>query len=134
MMGIVYASYIKSSDAKVVATLVTGGVLMIIFALWESEIFVKLKIPLTPTHVFTHNRGRTFTAPFIVNMTASMNYLGPNVSWVLMVNMFFTSPTSPQSKALKLSVVQGLGKKLIQIWHIYITDAQYQVFLSVPYY
>lgn len=109
IVGIIYASYIPASDPKVIATLVSGSVLIVVFAIWEMEFITTLKIPLTPSHLFRHNRGRSFTAPFIAGAVVSMSYLGPNIVWVTMVNNFFTSPSSPPSKALKLSVIQGVG-------------------------
>lgn len=109
IVGVIYASYIPPTDPKVIASLITGSVLIVFFAIWESELICKVKIPLTPSHLFRHNHGRTFTAPFIAGAVVSMYYLGPGITWATMVNVFFTTPTSPPSKALSLSVIQGLG-------------------------
>lgn len=107
-VGIVYASYIPdSSNAKVVAPLCTGFAILVMFALWET--FAKLKQPLTPTRIFRHNKGRAFTAPFIAGLIGSIFYLGPNIVWGTMISVFFTTPSSPLSLSLKLSMLQGLG-------------------------
>jgi len=109
IVGVIYASYIPSNDVKVVAPLTIGSVLIVAFAIWESGLIASIKIPVTPPHLFRHNHGRSFTAPFIVGAIVSMYYLGPGIVWATMVNSFFTAPTDPESKALKLSIIQGLG-------------------------
>jgi MFS family permease len=105
--GINYASYLPSSDPKVIAMLVVGFAMLVIFACWET--FMPLKQPLTPTRIFTRNYGRTFTAPFIAGLMVSMFYLGILVVWNTMIAVFFTTSTSSTNKAIELSLAQGFG-------------------------
>ncbi|OAG37836.1 hypothetical protein AYO21_07942 [Fonsecaea monophora] len=108
MVGIVDTSYIADkSDPKIVGTLVSGFVLLVIFGCWET--WAPLKQPLTPSRIFSRNRGRAFTAPFICGISSGMFYLGPNILWGTMVSVFFTKPTDPISHGMKLAMVQGLG-------------------------
>jgi MFS family permease len=76
LTGIVYTTTLPSSDPKVIGTLVTGFILLVIFALYET--FMPLKQPLTPRHVFTKDKGRELTAPFIVGfvVTVGVQLLG----------------------------------------------------------
>lgn len=108
MVGIVDTSYLPDhSDPKIVAPLVTGFGLLVVFACWET--WAPLKQPLTPPRLFRRNYGRAFTAPFICGISSGMFYLGPNILWATMVAVFFTTPTDPISLGLKLAMVQGLG-------------------------
>lgn len=108
IVGVVYASYLPSkSSARIVAPLVTGFVLLIGFGVYET--FATIKNPLTPSRIFRHNKGRSFTAPFIAGLLGSIFYLGPAILWGTMVSVFFTTPTDPVSLTLKLSMVQGIG-------------------------
>lgn len=77
LTGIVYTTTLPSSDPKVIGTLVAGFVLMVVFALYET--FAPLKQPLTPTHVFTRDKGRELTAPFIVGFVVTMFYYAINI-------------------------------------------------------
>jgi MFS family permease len=70
LTGIVYTTTLPSSDPKVIGTLVTGFILLVIFALYET--FMPLKQPLTPRHVFTKDKGRELTAPFIVGFVVTV--------------------------------------------------------------
>lgn len=70
LVEIVYTTTLPSNDPKVVGTLVSGFVALVAFALWET--FASLKQPLTPTHVFTHHKGRELTAPFIIGVVVTM--------------------------------------------------------------
>ncbi|OCK74407.1 hypothetical protein K432DRAFT_363637 [Lepidopterella palustris CBS 459.81] len=106
LSGIIYASYIPASSPKVVGLLTVGFATLIFFGCWET--FMPLKQPLTPSRIFRHNYGRTFTAPFIASMLVSMFYLGILTVWGTMVDVFFTSPTTG-NKSLELSLAQGFG-------------------------
>lgn len=77
LSGIVYVQYLPASDPRVYALLVVGFVCLIAFGLWET--FAHLEEAITPNHIFTHNKGRTMTAPFIVGMTVTMFYYGTNI-------------------------------------------------------
>lgn len=70
LMGIVYTTVIPASDPRVIALLVVGFALMIVFILYET--FAKLKQPLTPTRVFTRGKGRELTAPFVAAFVVTM--------------------------------------------------------------
>lgn len=77
LVGIVYTTTLPSKDPKVIGTLVSGFVILVAFALWET--FAPLKQPLTPTHVFTRDKGRELTAPFIVGFVVTMFYYAINI-------------------------------------------------------
>lgn len=78
LVGIVYTTTLPSNDPKVIGTLVSGFVALVAFALWETR--APLKQPLTPTHVFTRDKGRELTAPFIVGFVVTMFCKCPAVS------------------------------------------------------
>lgn len=78
LVGIVYTTTLPSNDPKVIGTLVSGFVALVAFALWET--CAPLKQPLTPTHVFTRDKGRELTAPFIVGFVVTMFCKCPAVS------------------------------------------------------
>ncbi len=69
-----------------------------------------LKEPIAPTRLFTANKGRALTAPFVVGFVVTMFYYGVNITWPTMVNVFFTVPgvTPPHIQYL-MSTVQGFG-------------------------
>lgn len=69
-LGIVYVQLLPSNDPTVVGLLVAGFGMLIVFGLWET--FAPLQEPLTPTRLFTNNKGRTLTAPFIVGGVVTM--------------------------------------------------------------
>jgi hypothetical membrane protein len=77
LVGIVYTTTLPSKDPKVIGTLVSGFIALVAFALWET--FAPLKQPLTPTHVFTRDKGRELTAPFIVGFVVTMFYYAVNI-------------------------------------------------------
>lgn len=68
-----------------------------------------LKQPLAPTRMFTANKGRALTAPFIVGFVVTMFYYGTNISWPTMVEVYFTTPTTPPHIVYLLATVQGFG-------------------------
>lgn len=70
LTGIVYTTTLPASDPKVIGTLVSGLVLLTIFALYET--FMPLKQPLTPTRVFKRSNGRELSAPFIAGFVVTM--------------------------------------------------------------
>ncbi|OAL33233.1 hypothetical protein AYO20_07550 [Fonsecaea nubica] len=107
LTGIVYVQVRPSNDPLVIGLLVSGFALMLMFGAWET--FAPLKQPLAPTRLFTHNRGRTLTAPFIVGFVVTMFYYGTNIVWPTMVVTYFTTPTTPFHITLLMSTVQGFG-------------------------
>jgi MFS family permease len=107
LVGVVFASYLDSSDAKVIGTLVSGFAALVGFGCWET--WAPLKQPLTPPALFKVHRGQTLAAPFIVAFVVPVYYLGTNIVWGQIVNAIF-SPDDPSSPlAMELSMVQGLG-------------------------
>lgn len=107
LSGIVYVQLIPSNSPKVIGLLVAGFACLIFFALWES--FMPLKQPLTPRRMFTKNKGRALTAPFIVGFIVTMFYYGNNITWPTMVGVYFTTPTTPPHIVYLLATVQGFG-------------------------
>ena len=107
LSGIVYVQLLPSNNPKVVGLLVGGFACLIIFALWET--FMPLKQPLTPKRMFTRNKGRALTAPFVVGFIVTMFYYGNNITWPTMVAVYFTQPTTPAHIVYLLATVQGFG-------------------------
>ena len=105
--AIVYVQYTPSNDPKVIGLLVGGFVCLIFFGLWE--IFAKPKEPLAPTRLFTANKGRTLSAPFVVGFVVTMFYYATNITWPTMVGVYFTGPTTPPRIVYLLATVQGFG-------------------------
>ena len=70
LSGIVYVQLIPANSPTVIALLVVGFVCLVFFGLWET--FAKLKEPLAPTRLFTANKGRRLTAPFICGFVVTM--------------------------------------------------------------
>jgi hypothetical protein len=62
LVGMVYTSYIPSTDPRVLVTLCLGFAFIIAFGLWER--FSNVRFPLCPHSIFVSNYGREFTAPF----------------------------------------------------------------------
>ncbi|KAH7023911.1 fungal trichothecene efflux pump [Ilyonectria destructans] len=107
LTGIVYTTTLKSSDPKVIGTLVPGFALMTAFALWET--FAPLKQPLTPTRIFTRDNGRELTAPFVAGFVVTMFYYCLNVVYPTMIAVFFTNETTDFKYAIVLTLPQNLG-------------------------
>jgi hypothetical protein len=74
LVGIVYTEIIPSSSPKVIGLLCSGFGTLVCFILFENIGQRKgwIKQPLTPTHVFTSDKGREFTFPFIVGFVVTM--------------------------------------------------------------
>jgi hypothetical protein len=70
LSGIVYVQLIPANSPTVIALLVVGFACLVFFGLWET--FAKLKEPLAPTRLFTANKGRRLTAPFICGFVVTM--------------------------------------------------------------
>jgi hypothetical protein len=126
LVGIVYTTTLPSNDPKVIGTLVAGFVTLVAFALWET--FAPLKQPLTPTHVFTRDKGRELTAPFIVGFVVTMFYYAVNIicKWEdliyakqrltlglyadpTQVGVFFTDATTDYKYAIVLGLPGNIG-------------------------
>lgn len=63
LVGVCYTIILPSNSPKVIGLLVSGFAALVGFCLYEH--FATPSQPLTPTHVFTADKGREFTAPFI---------------------------------------------------------------------
>lgn len=124
LIGIVYTTTLPSDDPKVIGTLVAGFIALLAFALWET--FAPLKQPLTPTHVFTRDKGRELTAPFIVGFVVTMFYYAVNIicEYSLaksvitntdkdpdptQVGVFFTDATTDYKYAIVLGLPGNIG-------------------------
>jgi len=79
LVGIVYTTYLPAKSALVLGPLCSGIVLLIVFGVWENVSTVPYK--LCPPHIFSHNYGRSFTAPFIFGAVVTMFYYGINIIW-----------------------------------------------------
>jgi hypothetical protein len=108
LVGIVYTTTLPSNDPKVIGTLASGFGCLVIFIFWES--FAPLKQPLTPTHVFTRDKGRELTAPFIVGFVVTMFYYAINVIYPTMISVFFTDATTDFRYGIVLTLPQNLGR------------------------
>ena len=101
LTGIVYTELIPSSSPKVIGLLVGGFATLILFILFENIGQRKgfIKQPLTPTHVFTKDKGREFTFPFIVGFVVTMFYYMTNIVYPTQCAVFFPT-TSLKTQAL----------------------------------
>ncbi|KAJ5523217.1 peroxiredoxin prx5 [Penicillium frequentans] len=133
LMGIVWASSYSSTDPHVVATLVVGAVVLVLFALWET--YGNLKYPLTPTAIFTSSYGRDFTAPVIALGVINMFYYSSSILWPQMITVFYTNGGEDWKYAVVLSLPQGLGilfgALLLTFLGSYIRHWQWQLTISV---
>jgi hypothetical protein len=107
LMGIIYTTYKKSSDAYVVAPMATGFALLAAFGCWEQ--FSKTKYKLCPPEIFTRHNGREFTVPFIVAFIVTMFYYGINIIYPTMINVFYITPTTSRSETLLLTLPGNVG-------------------------
>jgi hypothetical protein len=107
LTGIVYTTTLQSNDPRVIATLVAGFGLLVVFAFYET--FAPLKQPLTPTHVFTRGNGRELTAPFVAGFVVTMFYYAINVIYPTQIAVLFTTPTTTFREAMVWTLPQNLG-------------------------
>jgi len=107
LSGIVYVQLLPSNSPQVIGFLVAGFASLVFFCLWET--FAPLKAPLAPTRLFTANKGRKLTAPFIVAFVVTMFYYANNITFPTMIAVYFTSATTPSHIVYLLAIVQGLG-------------------------
>ncbi|KIW79185.1 hypothetical protein Z517_05797 [Fonsecaea pedrosoi CBS 271.37] len=135
LSGIVYVQLVPSDDPKVIGLLVAGFGCLVFFALWET--FVPLKEPLTPPRLFTANKGRRMTGPFIVGFVVTMFYYGTNIIWGEMVSLYFTHADTPPHTVYWLATVQGfgilLGGVFLSVAGNYFKHWQWQMGLSIAW-
>jgi hypothetical protein len=62
LVGMVYTSYLSSTDVRVLVTLCVGFAFIVAFGLWER--FSSVRFPLCPNDIFISHYGREFTIPF----------------------------------------------------------------------
>lgn len=77
--GVIYTTIVPSSDPRVLAMLVAGFGVIVIFALWET--FMPLKQPMTPPKIFAKDFGREFTFPFIAGTIVNMFFYSVNIAY-----------------------------------------------------
>lgn len=107
LSGIVYALLLPSKSPVVIALLVVGCAFLVIFALWET--FGNPKEPIAPTRLFTANKGRRLTAPFVCGFVVTMFYYANNITWPTMLGVYFTNANTPPHIVYLLATVQGFG-------------------------
>ena len=90
-----------------ISFLVIGFASLVFFGVWETV--MPLKEPLAPTRMFTANKGRALTAPFIVGFVVTMFFYGVNITWPTMIATYFTTPETSLQKVYLLATVQGFG-------------------------
>ena len=62
LVGMVYTSYLSSTDVRVLVTLCVGFAFIVAFGLWER--FSNVRFLLCPNDIFVSHYGREFTVPF----------------------------------------------------------------------
>ncbi|CAK7201502.1 hypothetical protein SEUCBS139899_004208 [Sporothrix eucalyptigena] len=107
LVGIVYSTTLASTSGLVVGPLVAGLVLLAFFGVWEN--ISKATYKLCPPHIFTHHRGRAFTAPFIFGTVITMFYYGMNVLWPTMIAVLYTTAETPISQAVVLGLPTNIA-------------------------
>lgn len=108
LVGIVYTTTLPASDPKVIGTLVAGFITLVAFGVWET--FAPLKQPLTPTHVFTRDKGRELTAPFIVGFVVTMFYYAVNIIYPTQIGVLFTDATTDYKYRIVLGLPGNIGR------------------------
>ena len=107
LSGIVYVQLLPSNSPTVIGLLVAGFASLVFFGVWETV--MDLKEPLAPTRLFTANKGRALTAPFVVGFVVTMFFYGVNITWPTMLAVYFVTPLTPISTVYGLATVQGFG-------------------------
>ncbi|OAG00551.1 MFS general substrate transporter [Paraphaeosphaeria sporulosa] len=107
LSGIVYVQLVPSNSPEVIGLLVAGFACLVFFAAWET--FARPKEALAPTRLFTANKGRRLTAPFICGFVVTMFYYANNITWPTMLGVYFTSAITPPHIVYLFATVQGFG-------------------------
>ena len=84
LVGMVYTSYLGSTDPRVLATLCVGFVFIIGFGLWER--FSGVRFPLCPNDIFVSHRGREFNIPFCLTFIVVGFFYGMAVIYPTMLS------------------------------------------------
>ncbi|KIV99714.1 uncharacterized protein PV09_08644 [Verruconis gallopava] len=107
LIGIVYTTYRNASSAIVLGPLCSGIGLLVLFGIWENVSSVPYK--LCPPQIFSYHWGRSFTVPFMFGAVITMYYYSAGIAWPTMISVFYTTPTSPVSESLILTLPSNLG-------------------------
>jgi hypothetical protein len=73
LSGIVYVQLLPSNSPTVIGLLVAGFACLVFFGIWETV--MDLREPIAPTRLFTANKGRALTAPFVVGFVVTVSTL-----------------------------------------------------------
>lgn len=65
---------------------------------------------MTPTHVFTRDKGRELTAPFIVGFVVTMFYYAVNIIYPTQVGVLFTDATTDYKYRIVLGLPGNIGQ------------------------
>ncbi|ORY03042.1 fungal trichothecene efflux pump [Clohesyomyces aquaticus] len=108
LVGILYTQIIPSSSPKVIGLLVGGFGALLGFIGYE-HFAPNLTQPLTPTHIFTKDKGREFTAPFIVGFVVTMFYYMTNIVYPTQCAVLFLNETSTIKESVLLTLPSNIG-------------------------
>ncbi|KAF7559284.1 hypothetical protein G7046_g4883 [Stylonectria norvegica] len=106
LVGIVYTTYLPSTDTRVLVCLCVGFTVIIAFGAWE--VFGNAKYPLCPREVFTSHRGREFTVPFCLTFLVVGYFYGVAVIYPTMLNAFYIDATTSTSEQLILTLPSSI--------------------------
>ncbi|KAB5551064.1 fungal trichothecene efflux pump [Coniochaeta sp. 2T2.1] len=99
LVGMVYTSYLPSTDTRVLVCLCVGLAVIVAFGLWEQ--FGNAKYPLCPTEIFESHKGREFAVPFCLTFVVVGYFYGVAVIYPTMMNAFYVDEnTSVQDELL----------------------------------
>ncbi|TPX13597.1 uncharacterized protein E0L32_006068 [Thyridium curvatum] len=101
------AVMVLASDARVIACLTVGFVLIVAFGLWER--FSGVKYPLCPNEIFVSHWGREFTAPFCLSFIVVGFFYGLAVIYPTMLNDFYIDANTSVSEQMLLTLPPNLG-------------------------
>ncbi|CAM1506054.1 Fc.00g056950.m01.CDS01 [Cosmosporella sp. VM-42] len=101
LVGIVYTTYLSSTDTKVLTCLCVGFAFILAFGVWER--LGNAKYPLCPPEIFTSHKGREFTVPFCLTFLVVGYFYGVAVIYPTMLNA-----TTPISEQLLLTLPSSL--------------------------
>jgi hypothetical protein len=84
LVGMVYTSYLESTDTRVLVTLCVGFAFIIAFGCWER--FSKVRFPLCPNEIFVSHHGREFTVPFCLTFIVVGFFYGMAIIYPTMLS------------------------------------------------
>jgi len=107
LSGVNYTVTLSSSDPTVIGLLVSGFAALVGLIVWET--FGNPKQPVTPRHLFTADKGRELTFPFICGFVVTMFYYAINIIYPSQIAIFYTTPTTTLQDELKMTLPANLG-------------------------